>query len=430
MFLGMYTGQIIVYAFGSVLYSSKGLGASSIGWLSAMTPLSVLVVVPPVAYVVEVYDLQQPFLLGGIVIGAITVTIMCWSMNQAAVVAAAVIHTIAVAPVPPLADEHAMGVIGPERRESYGAFRCWGAYGWATAAVVMSLLVDAGGWRWATLVWYLGFGLAAFSIHQTPVKKVTGEHRMIDVAKYVLKHPRIVLWLFAMSCIGLGYSLIGTFLFLFLESLEAPKILLGLSIVFTVLVEIPLFQNSKKLHSKLSNRALLLCAVAGWVVRVIGYSLLQNPWYVLFLEPLHGITFGFMWLSGINFFSNAFPPQLSNSAIGLLHATSFGVGPTIGNIVGGYAYEGLGPRAMFQVAAMAMLVVGVLFYLLDVRLDHWDKLGQRDTDEVGVGATASDNRSFPPLTPRPSMQCESERHEDSHHELQASADHRGPPTVA
>lgn len=164
--------------------------------------------------------------------------------------------------------------------------------------------------------------------------------------------------------------LIGTFLFMFLKTLNAPEILLGITVTMTVVVEIPLFQMSKKLHEKFTDRQLLSAAMLTWCVRVVGYSLLTNPWYVLILEPLHGFTFGLMWLAGVHFTRAQFPLHLAATAFGFLHASVWGAGPVLGNIGGGVMYNYLGPRLMFQVAAACMFLAVIAFNVLDRRFER------------------------------------------------------------
>jgi MFS family permease len=105
-----------------------------------------------------------------------------------------------------------------------------------------------------------------------------------------------------------------------------------------------------------------------WVVRVTGYSLLQNPWVVLLLEPLHGLTFGLMWLGGVHYVSHTFPKDLAASAMGSINAAAFGLGPAIGTLLGGICYDALGARQFCRWAALGMGICVVAYYFIDKRL--------------------------------------------------------------
>jgi PPP family 3-phenylpropionic acid transporter len=392
-FMSVSFGTVVLGAYGSLLLDEKGFSGATIGWLSAVPPLCNLFVVPIVSYVAETRNLQQPIMIGDFFVSCLSVVIMCTSSNLLLIAIVYCVHYVIFCAVPPLMDEHTMAVLGPARKATWGRYRSWGAYGWAGGAVLGSWIFGNLGWQYMPLWWIVGTLTCAFAVWQMPVVKVAGDHRFLDILRQVASRPQVMLWMVGVACLGVGYALIGTFLCLFLDSLGAPSVLYGLCIVFTVLVEIPLFRRSVWLHATFSNRALLCMAFAAWVTRVFGYSVLVNPWFVLLLEPIHGVTFGFMWLSGIHFFTGSFPAQLSNSAIGLLHASAFGVGPIIGNIVGGYMYDGMGPRMMFRVSAAAMCVVAFVFYYADRRLDVATAIAAANaaavpTESIEMGASA------------------------------------------
>lgn len=206
------------------------------------------------------------------------------------------------------------------------------------------------------------------------------------------------------SVFGIGYSWISTFLFLFLKmpDMNAPDLLLGLTIFFTVLVEIPLFQHSQLLFETFSERKVFAASGVAWIIRVVGYSFLSGSlpglgvWWVLVLEPLHGITFGCMWLSSVRLISRVFPAELTNSGFALLNAFVFGIGPLVGNITGGWLFDLLGPRAMFRWGALGMTGIMVVYIWLDTRMALSDKVGWQG---VVVGAAAGGGGGAESSTP-------------------------------
>lgn len=75
-----------------------------------------------------------------------------------------------------------------------------------------------------------------------------------------------------------------------------------------------------------------------------------------------------MWIAGIHFVNAAFPPSLSHTANGLLSSAAFGVGPVIGNVIGGAMYSYWGPRWMFRVMALVMTLLSGVFFVIDYYL--------------------------------------------------------------
>jgi PPP family 3-phenylpropionic acid transporter len=396
-YLVLFTGLPLMGAFGSLVYESQGFEASTIGWLLAVPPLGTILVTPPVATFAETHHAHLKVMMTGAALAATFVLLINWATVVPIVVASAVLFGLASRPMSILLDEYSMAVIGSRRKAEWGTYRVYGAYGWAVSSVVTSYVGGTFGWRWAAFIYVSGVAGAMLCVYEAPAthRGAPGAHHFGDVLRRFANQPRVVGYFAACTVMGAGSTLISGYLFLYLKTLGAQSVLFGLCIVFTVTVEVPLFRNSAWLYGKFGDQQLILGAMTAWVVRVIGYSVLQNPWFVLVLEPLHGLTFGLTWLAAMRFFPAAFPKEFSSSAISLAHAAANGLGPIVGNIVGGYAYDHFGPRVMFRGAAVIMAVAAMLFYCFD----RWVQSAPRDAVAVASGDASVDVERGP--TPPP-----------------------------
>ncbi|ORC90590.1 uncharacterized protein TM35_000083880 [Trypanosoma theileri] len=354
-----------------LLLDNKGFTPAAVGTIMACMPLSVLVLLPPLSFLADRYHCALNVFLAATSLSSILYFMVTMSTSHILIAILMVLHYIFRTPIGPFMDQRTMSILPPDRKVQWGTMRSFGAYGWAVGALLNSILYWTGGW-WAVAV-LLFFGMCtSMYVFVTIVPHDATQSATMnysDVLRYVCSHRRLTVFLAALCFMGMGYSLINTFLFIFLDSIHAPPILLGLSVVMTVVVEIPLFQSSKYVHEHYTDRQLLCVSMCAWTVRVMGYSFLHNPWLVLFLEPLHGFTFGLMWLSAMHFVRGAFPKSLSHSSVGFLSATAFGVGPLIGNVVGGTLYHHFGGRWMFRIMALFMLWVALAFLFIDIQLE-------------------------------------------------------------
>jgi hypothetical protein len=71
--------------------------------------------------------------------------------------------------------------------------------------------------------------------------------------------------------------------------------LFGLSSAVSCFSELPFFFYSSELMRRLTPKGALSLAIVCYSVRLGYYSLLENPWFVLPIELLHGITFAVFW---------------------------------------------------------------------------------------------------------------------------------------
>jgi len=130
----------------------------------------------------------------------------------------------------------------------------------------------------------------------------------------------------------------------------------GLTVSVTVLFEIPLFQFAPDVLKWLGSPVLMLqWGAVAYVVRVIGYSFIpqSHPYWVLLLEPLHGITIAFVMTSSVVVADSWVPKGYEASGQGFLSMIR-GLGQFVGFCVAGY----LDGRTLYRVLA-AIVTVGI-----------------------------------------------------------------------
>src|SRR5205814_837586 len=115
-------------------------------------------------------------------------------------------------------------------------------------------------------------------------------------AKYggirIILHDRILM-LFILFC-GVGYSTFqayDTFFSLYLHSLGANIIMIGIAIGLSVLSEFPAMALADRMIKRLGVKRLLLLGWGLALVRWLAYAAFPNPNLVLVFQLLHGISF-------------------------------------------------------------------------------------------------------------------------------------------
>jgi Na+/melibiose symporter-like transporter len=169
-------------------------------------------------------------------------------------------------------------------------------------------------------------------------------------------------FMLAIFCSSIGTAVVESLIFLYFEVLGSSFTLCALTVLLTVVFEIPIFHVAPKLLKTYGSTKMLLMACVCYMTRVVGYSMVPKgqPWWVLLFEPLHGITYACASLSSVDFVAQLVPEGYEASGQGML--SSFrGCGSVIGLLIGGYGEELLGPRIMYRVlAAIVTFGFGVL----------------------------------------------------------------------
>ncbi|CAE7771186.1 MFSD6 [Symbiodinium sp. KB8] len=172
-------------------------------------------------------------------------------------------------------------------------------------------------------------------------------------------------WFFAnITILGAGFSMVEGMLFLLLQQLQASTFLCGLSVMVTVIFELPIFAYASSLLRRFGTTKLILLAQLAWVIRAVLYSRMSAAWAVLLVEPLHGVTFALAWVGAIDHVAK---PAVSGEGLqassqGLLTACFLGLGPIIGLLGGGLLFDTVGGHAAYAIFAVFVSVSGLIYW--------------------------------------------------------------------
>ena len=209
-------------------------------------------------------------------------------------------------------------------------------------------------------------------------EKITTEKEKISsnliVILNILLQRDVIVFYIIIFMMSVGITVIYVYLFIYLQNdLGASETLIGVSIVFSVFTEIPFFFYSGKFLDLFGEQWLILSALVAYIIRVIGYSFLQNPWFVLPLELLSGLTFSALFVAAVHYSSNLFPSHLSATGQGIFNGIHYGLGPTCGSLVGGYLYSAYGARFMYRCMA-GFVCLATLIHIVNFGGELYTKL--------------------------------------------------------
>ena len=135
---------------------------------------------------------------------------------------------------------------------------------------------------------------------------------------------------------------------------------MGLSLSVATLSEVAIFFFAEKLLARWGTVRVLAISLAALALRLLAYSFIDSPGWVLIVQLTHGLTFSALWVAGVAHAKKLAPPGMGATAQGLLTGVYFGGGGAAGAAAGGFLYQTVGPFAMYRWAAlwvMAGLVI-------------------------------------------------------------------------
>ena len=257
-----------------------------------------------------------------------------------------------------------------DRVGDYGKQRMWGSAGWGSIAIISGFTMDQSAQRLNQNEFLLAFcGFLLFSVltiitvFKLPVESLEDKSKpnIIRNVRSLLSDCRIVTFLIVILVMGTCMATIEVFLFWFLQDLNGSHLLMGLSLCMTCITEVPIMFYSGHLIKWIGHHGVLYLTFVCYTVRYLSYSFIPNAWYVLAIEPLHGITFGAMWAATTSYGGMISPEGLRATVMGLVSATHFGFGRLVAGFGGGAVYSKYGPRVLFRSLAVLSAVTCLVF---------------------------------------------------------------------
>lgn len=257
----------------------------------------------------------------------------------------------------------------------YGNQRLWGAVGWGIFSVMAGLLVDAfskgasvKNYSVAFYMMAVFFILGLFVSKKLKYTQSKMSTSIIKDVRNVFTSVRVVIFFLWCIAVGMCTAMIWNFLFWHLEDLAAQqddcdsmlsmKTLQGLvSGIQCFGGELPFFFLSGWILKKIGHIHAMSLVLLGFGVRFLLYSVLVDPWWVLPIEFMNGITFGIFYSTMTSYASIVAPPGTEATIQGLVGAIFEGVGVSSGSFLAGHLVEKYGGSQTFRYFGISALVL-------------------------------------------------------------------------
>nr|XP_053654664.1 major facilitator superfamily domain-containing protein 6-A-like [Cherax quadricarinatus] len=192
-----------------------------------------------------------------------------------------------------------------------------------------------------------------------PSNKVTKDF------KSLLKNAEVLTYLLVMMITGAFFGLLDLFLFWLLQDLGASKVLMGITVTVGTAAGIPILVASKHIISTLGHANTLILGLAFYVVRMIGYSYIQDPWWCLPFEALECFTVSLMDTASVSYGDTLATPSTIATLQGMYGGLHYGIGRALGSLIGGNLIKVVGIRNTFRGAAGVSAVACILYFFIN-----------------------------------------------------------------
>lgn len=285
------------------------------------------------------------------------------SSTFAVVFGCVLVFSLCRSPILLLADRIAL-----ESGVNYGRRRLWGSIGFLLAASGFGRWCPPALQRFLPAAVALALGLAYLSSLRLPRAGRAQAQPAFRELTRLFRQPRVALLLCGSSVFAMShasYDLCGSLAF---RDLGAGGDAIGQLWAVGVVAEILVLALASRLFQSARPEQLLVLSYGVGALRWLAMSALSRVELGFLIQPLHGISFGLVWISSLEVLRRNAEPGALGGAQGALMATN-SIGGTLGILVFGPLYAARGAGSVFQLATLlacgAVLLAAVALLLPD-----------------------------------------------------------------
>jgi PPP family 3-phenylpropionic acid transporter len=245
----------------------------------------------------------------------------------------------------------------------FGAYRRWGALGFAAAGVLAGLFIRFSG-LWTI---FPGFALSALAIALLAVLGPKQKSRAPSLSPQgrspistLLRSRLFVIFMLVNLLTTLGFSMGFTMRAIYLDSIGISDSHAGFLIVAPTLAEIITFSQGQNLQRYLGVRGMVFLGALLTGVRWSLLGLVRHPGLLYVTELSHAAGFPMFLLGCMEYVNRTVPQRRSATAQVLVFSSASGIGGAAGAWLSGILLDTAGPVLPLHLGAASIILAGFL----------------------------------------------------------------------
>ncbi|XP_064089111.1 major facilitator superfamily domain-containing protein 6-like isoform X2 [Macrobrachium nipponense] len=254
---------------------------------------------------------------------------------------------------------------------SYGYQRAWGTVGAIISSYLSGVIVEkTGGFN---EIFYASAGLQMVAGILMLGIRIDYKVPATSLTKDLLLHcfkAEVLLFFGAVTAAGMYVGYIETFMYRYLSDLGATPVLIGLTVTIGAPFEFILTIVTSFFLKLVGHPQLIVIGMLSFVIRFLGLSFLQDPWWVLPLQILESVVNGLLFTVAIMYCTVLFPTETITSARGVIGILYSGIGRLLGITVGSEILERLGHIITFRIWACIAFASTAAYFLAFIAIKN------------------------------------------------------------
>jgi len=350
LYFFMFAGIGIFFPFLNVYYKSIGLSGTQIGLINTLGPLIAIFAGPMWGLLGDRLG-RLRLLLVVVILGSI-ISVLGLSLAKTffAILGLAAVFNLFSCAVQPLVDSYNLALLG-EHRERYSEQRLWGTFGFLATSLFAGSFFERAGLRYLFSGYALCLGLLLLTLNWLPPAVTRIGHTVFKGFTQMLRRPVWIIFALSVILVMIANNSWLNFLGITVIEMGGKDSLVGWMWSVGALSEIPVMLFGTRLLRRWGAKRIMATGFFFYGVRLILYSVMPAPEWVLAINWVQGLSFGFYWVGGVNYVSQITPEHLRATGMSML-VSFFNLASVLAGPVIGMAFDNLGSSRLYLLAAI------------------------------------------------------------------------------
>jgi PPP family 3-phenylpropionic acid transporter len=379
----LYMSFGIIGPYQALYFSEKGFSGAQIGLLIGIIPILSILLQPVWSALSDFFHTRRLLL----VIACLGVTASMVGVGLSDTFTANflffMMYSIFLTPISPIGTALVLDYLDEiDKPDNLSLIRVWGSIGFAFSSLVLgslSMNKHLITFPWVIAGTYIILAVISLVLHESI--NISAQPEIHKKELFLLaKNSSFMIFLVGMVFVGATVIIANNFQTVFLLSLEASSLLIGIAVALPSLLEIPMMMITPKLLNNENLRWVIITGLALLPIRWGLLYLIQEPGWIIPAQILAALGTISIEIAGVSYIDNIIPLKWRATGQGLFMAATFSIGPGIGNFIAGNILDRYNVRAIWSFN----LILGIIgLILVFLALWYFSKPGKGDKDRSG-----------------------------------------------
>ncbi|GIP20793.1 MFS transporter [Paenibacillus sp. J22TS3] len=250
----------------------------------------------------------------------------------------------------------------------FGSFRQWGSLGWAVSAAAAGPVIGKIGIGQLWIIFDVVMILSILFAFTLPRGSGSRKQDTFSNAGYrrVFMNPQFLALLLIGILVSVPNIINQTFVGLHIKDLGGSDSAVGWSIFATAILEAPVFLLLDRYLKNDTKPMVVWMAVVSllYSVRWLLMSLTDSPLGIIAIQLMHCVTFGAYYYIGTRLTTRLIPHEYLSTGQAVYGLSWSGASGIIAGTLGGWMFQELGTRTLYQISAGVTLLGMVAFLVM------------------------------------------------------------------